>query len=300
MRKLALWGVIVESGIVIWVDLQTSPATVDLCAQVSFFSAIFKVRGVDKVADAIRALTPCAVLFEYDDPSEELLEPLESLASEFPGARFVMITQEHSESLAIWALRARLWDYLVKPVDLLYLLSRVDLHREPGTASVKEYKRRRVQQDMTPNRGNGGTLVAGPRLVNESKAVRLQNLLTPALSFVNANYAEKVTLGVVAKLCGLGRYQFSRAFKHAHGTTFRKFLIIHRIRKAEQMLCSTNLSITEVAFSVGFNDLSHFAKMFRRHTGARPSEYLERKRKETRMHLSHPLPVKTENGAKLL
>ena len=41
--------------------------------------------------------------------------------------RFVMITEEHSESLAVWALRARVWDYLVKPVDLSYLLSRVDV-----------------------------------------------------------------------------------------------------------------------------------------------------------------------------
>ena len=280
-----------ESRTIIWVDLQTSPATVGLSAQVGLFSPIFKTRGVENVADAIRALTPRAVVFEYDDPSAELLEPLKSLASEFPKSRFVMITQEHSESLAVWALRARIWDYLVKPVDLTYLLPRIDvvMDRKTGTTSVNEYEPGWFEQDTTPNSGNGETLVDAPRLADLPEAVRWQSLLSPAMIFVKANYAEKVTLGVAAKLCGLGRYQFSRAFKQAHGTTFREFVIIHRIQKAEQMLCFANLSITDVAFSVGFNDLSHFAQMFRRYVGVRPSEYAKRtKKKEARTHVSHP------------
>ena len=57
-----------ESGMVIWVDLQTVPATVDISAQVGLLCPIYKIRGVDEVADAIRALAPRAVLFEYDDP----------------------------------------------------------------------------------------------------------------------------------------------------------------------------------------------------------------------------------------
>ena len=72
-----------ESVTVIWVDLQTAPATVDLSAQVGLFCPIFKIRGVDKVADAIRALTPRAVFFEYDDPSAELLEPLKEFSGGF-------------------------------------------------------------------------------------------------------------------------------------------------------------------------------------------------------------------------
>ena len=132
-------------------------------------------------------------------------------------------------------------------------------------------------------------------------AVRWQNRLTPALIFVKANYAEKVTLGVVAKLCGLGRYQFSRAFKQAHGTTFREFVIIHRIRKAEQMLCFANLSITDVAFSVGFNDLSHFAEMFRRYVGVRPSDYVQgTKIRRRRCIFRARSRAKSERNAKLL
>ena len=271
-----------ESGTVIWVDLQMAPATADLSAQVGLFCPIYKIRGVDKVTDAIRALTPRAVLFEYDVPSVELLEPLKTLASDFPASRFVMITRQHSESLAVWALRARIWDYLVKPVDLSYLLSCVDvlLNRETGITFVSEH------QKSAPNRDEDANSGGGHGVSNEHGTERRQNQLIPALTFVKANYAEKVTLGAVSKLCGLDRYQFSRAFKQAHGTTFREFLIIHRIRKAEQMLCFADVSITDVAFSVGFNDLSHFAQMFRRYVGVRPSEYVQgTKVKVVQMHI---------------
>jgi AraC-like DNA-binding protein len=274
------------------VDLQTAPATADLSAQVGLFCRVCKIRGFDKVAGAIRALTPRAVLFEYDVPSVELLEPLKALASDFPASRFVMITRQHSESLAVWALRARIWDYLVKPVDLSYLLScaGVFLNREAETTE-SEYEDPRFEQKTTPNRDKGENFGERPRDATEHGAERRQNRLTPALIFVKANYAEKIMLGAVAKLCGLGRYEFSRAFKQAHGTTFREFVIIHRIQKAEQMLCFANVSITDVAFSVGFNDLSHFAQMFPRYVGVRPSEYVEgTKRKAIQMHISRAFP----------
>jgi AraC-like DNA-binding protein/CheY-like chemotaxis protein len=295
-------GAIVEGVTVIWVDLRTAAATVDLSAQVGLFCPIFKIRGVDKVVDAIRVLTPRAVFFEYDDPSAELLEPLKRLAADFPASRFVMITQRHSESLAVWALRARIWDYLVKPVDLSYLLSCADvlLNRGADTTTVSEHKDPRFEQKTTPNRDEGENSCDRLRVANEHGAERRQNRLTPALIFVKANFAEKVTLGAVAELCGLGRYQFSRAFKQAHGTTFREFVIIHRIQKAEQLLCLANRSITDVAFSVGFNDLSHFAQMFRRYLGVRPSDYVRGpKSKLARMEISHVLSCETERSAKL-
>ncbi len=243
-----------ENRIVIWVDLQESSMTRDLSSQVNLLCPIYKIRGIDKVADSIRALKPHTVFFEYDYPSAELLEPLKSLALDFPVSRFVMITEQHSESLAVWALRARIWDYLIKPVDLSYLLS---------CAGIL------INRDANTNFGDRLSVS------NEHLAERRKNQLIPALTFVKTNYAEKVTLGAVSKLCGLGRYEFSRAFKQAHGTTFREFVIIHRIRKAEQMLCFANVSVTDVAFSVGFNDLSHFAQMFRRYVGVRPSDYVQ-------------------------
>jgi hypothetical protein len=64
-----------------------------------------------------------------------------------------------------------------------------------------------------------GVSPIGPR-TNRPSTDASKKLL-PAISYVEANYSERVALGVVACLCGLGRYQFSRIFKRVHGTTFR-------------------------------------------------------------------------------
>jgi len=286
---------------VIWVDLQSAPTKVDLSAQVGLHWRLYKIYEVDKTANLIRALAPRAVFLEYTDPSAELLDPVKRLASDFPESHFVMITQEHSESLAVWALRARIWDYLVKPVDPFYLLSCVGAltDRETETRSTIE-EGTEFEQKTAPIRYKDADLSDRLRIGNEHRTKRYENQLTPAMTFVKANYAEKVTLGAVAKLCGLGRYQFSRAFKRAHGRTFREFVIIHRIQKAEQMLCFANVSITDVAFSVGFNDLSHFAEMFRRYVGVRPSEYAQgTKGKMMRMNASRGQPDEAGRNAKL-
>ena len=79
--------------------------------------------------------------------------------------------------------------------------------------------------NTTSNRDKGTNVNDRFRVGNKHRARRCENQLTPALAFVKTNYAEKITLDAVARLCGLGRYQFSRTFKQAHGTTFREFVI---------------------------------------------------------------------------
>ncbi len=272
-----------DTSTILWVDLQTAPAAVDLSAEASQFCRIFKLREPDRLAAMVRAKSPCALIFEYDRPHPELLEFLKWSAEEFPDLPVVMITEQHSESLAVWALRARVWDYLVKPVDRSYLASCIK--------TLLQHASNRIPPSDESSRGASKPIAIGDDNERSDRSQKLdcnretpeewESRLTPALAFVKSNFAEKVTLGDVAQLCGLGRYQFSRAFKQAHGKTFREFLIIHRIQKAVQMLCFADASITDVAFSVGFNDLSHFAEMFRRYVGVRPSDYVQETKSKT-------------------
>ena len=189
----------------------------------------------------------------------------------------MMITEHHSETLAVWALRTRVWDYLVKPVDLPHLKSRVAtlFNGKAGNGSGADSFV--PQASLALKREKSGRCDDKTSIVGKNAGAGFEKQLTPAMTFVEANFAEKITLGAVARQCGLGRFQFSRAFKQTHGTTFREFLIAHRIHKAVQMLRIGGASITDVAFSVGFNDLSHFASMFRRYVGVLPSDYVPRK-----------------------
>jgi AraC-like DNA-binding protein/CheY-like chemotaxis protein len=250
----------------VWADLRTRPFTTDLHNQVPSKYNVRYVREPGEISRVIANSRAAAICFEYDEPSPKQLEPLERTRVEQPELPVLMLTVEHSEELAVWALRMRVWDYVVLPMDRRDLAARIAML----VAS-------RATSSPSPEVIGKGIRSFVSRSVRPENTDSCKKLL-PAISYVEANYSEKVALGVVARLCGLGRYQFSRIFKRVHGTTFREFLITHRINKAVHMLGLPGASITDVAFAVGFNDLSHFAQMFRRYRGVCPSDYLQEMR----------------------
>jgi len=95
------------------------------------------------------------------------------------------------------------------------------------------------------------------------------------------NLAAKLTLAEVAGECGMSKYHFSRMFKSATGMSYSAFVNKMRIDMAKDLLNRPGLNITEVCYASGFNDLSYFDKVFRRHTGTTPSGYRKRLRVKT-------------------
>ena len=90
---------------------------------------------------------------------------------------------------------------------------------------------------------------------------------------METNFAESVRLSVVAGHCHMSESEFSRIFKKEQGFTFCEYLLKFRISKACELLADPSVQVKTVAFDVGFNDVSYFARTFRRYTGATPSSY---------------------------
>jgi AraC-like DNA-binding protein len=97
--------------------------------------------------------------------------------------------------------------------------------------------------------------------------------LLPAVSMIEQSYNTRVSAERVAKACGMTRFQFSRLFHATFGLTFKDYLLRFRIAEACRLLECEGASVTDVGGAVGFNDPSHFARVFRRYTGLVPSQY---------------------------
>ncbi|MEU9481332.1 helix-turn-helix transcriptional regulator [Streptomyces sp. NPDC048191] len=80
-------------------------------------------------------------------------------------------------------------------------------------------------------------------------------------------------LDAVAACAGYSRYHFLRAFKDAYGETPGQYLTHRRIERAEEMLRSANLTVTEICTLVGFSSLGTFSARFKARTGLTPSQY---------------------------
>ncbi|WP_425092340.1 helix-turn-helix domain-containing protein [Tropicimonas sp. S265A] len=86
---------------------------------------------------------------------------------------------------------------------------------------------------------------------------------------------QKLSLEDMAGLAGMSPYHFARAFKSATGAAPLKFIIAARMDRAKLLLRTTRRSVAEIAYAVGYEDLSRFGQHFKRHTGATPRAFRE-------------------------
>ncbi|MFF9843609.1 helix-turn-helix transcriptional regulator [Streptomyces sp. NPDC013740] len=93
---------------------------------------------------------------------------------------------------------------------------------------------------------------------------------------MDRDWAEPLDLDAVAAHAGYSRYHFVRAFKAAYGETPGQYLSRRRIERAEELLRTANLSVTEICTLVGFSSLGTFSGRFKSRTGLTPSEYRAR------------------------
>ncbi|PXX89707.1 AraC family transcriptional regulator [Marinobacter vulgaris] len=94
--------------------------------------------------------------------------------------------------------------------------------------------------------------------------------------WLDANYTEPVTLQTLAGLAGLTERSLIRRFKAATGDTPTGYLQILRIEAARQHLENSRSAIEEVTRMVGYEDVSSFSRLFRKHTGLAPGIYRAR------------------------
>jgi AraC family transcriptional regulator len=93
------------------------------------------------------------------------------------------------------------------------------------------------------------------------------------LDFLKENWDKEFSLETIAEMADLSVFHFIRVFKTQTGRTPHEFIIKTKIDKAKELLVTNSKSITEVCFSCGFNNLSHFADTFKRQVGITPSKY---------------------------
>lgn len=92
-------------------------------------------------------------------------------------------------------------------------------------------------------------------------------------AYIEEHVADDIPLGTLAELARLSPWHFSRSFKQSFGVPPHKYHACRRIERAKQLLANRKLSITAIAFEVGFSETSTFTAAFHRRTGQTPSNY---------------------------
>jgi YesN/AraC family two-component response regulator len=212
--------------------------------------------------DQIRRRRPDLVLLDNVLPDVPGLAVLRTAKKLVPSIPVILMTGHGSESVSVEAFRSGARDYFKKPFSLLDLLGRIGVLLEARKAEAQ----RRTPLPLGARADHGRD---APQAAPDPRIVNLQR----ALAFIEAHFDSDLTLDQVAREAGMSKFHFCRAFKEFQGQGFREYLAQFRIARAIELLRDRSRSVTEVCYDVGFNDLTHFARTFRRLTGHSPSMY---------------------------
>jgi len=173
-------------------------------------------------------------------------------------ATVIIMTQE-SESKKVSEVYREGADYFIyKPfdIDLLINISYNSLKNKERIR--KEY--RRTSELMTKKE-------SGNNLSDEQFSIELERLILENLT------DPKLNVDFLMKRMHYGRTTFYARVKAVTGMSVTDFINMTRISRAKHIICTTQLTLSEIAFRVGCSSLSRFSIMFKHYTGMTPSEY---------------------------
>lgn len=246
-----------------WYDLTRTTRNADVDPELNKH---FEIR---RCADPLDALpdnaseTQVPVVFEFDYPDRAGLELLQSTKQRSPKTPILMLTTETSEDLAVWAYRNKVLDYFVKPLSADDAERILDIVTALKGADRRQNRRKIINfQSRVPRE------IPARHRTMDSK-------LAPAVQYVEKNFRGKIRNSDVADTCGMSACHFSHAFSKTFGWTFQEFVLRYRIYMSCAELRQPDISVSSVAYSVGFNDPSYFSRVFRRLLACSPTDYCD-------------------------
>ena len=94
-------------------------------------------------------------------------------------------------------------------------------------------------------------------------------------NYIAKNYMDEIRLSTLADIAGMSPSAFSRFFKLHTGRNLSDYIIDMRLDYASRRLVDTSDGVAEICFACGFNNLSNFNRLFKKHKGCSPSKFRE-------------------------
>ena len=114
-------------------------------------------------------------------------------------------------------------------------------------------------------------------VLRRSEQSRTESYVAFALNYIHVNYQSAISVGELTELLGISQPYLFRIFKGATGRSPKQYISDYRLLQAKKLLRETDLTVSEVAASVGYSDAFAFSKFFAAHQGMAPLKYRKNK-----------------------
>lgn len=202
----------------------------------------------------IEEVNPDIVFMDICMPEMNGLAMIAAINSQFPDLEVSVLTGFRDFEYAREAIRLGVTRFLLKP-------SNMDEIEEAISVMCENLKRKGITGETEEE--------SGEKQERASSSFIVKN----ALAYIEENYTQKLTLGEVAEKTYVSQWHLSKLLNRHTGQSFSDLLNHVRVEHAKELLKDPSLRIGDIAEQVGFLDLAHFSRVFKKQEGVSANEY---------------------------
>ncbi|MBO7387325.1 MAG: response regulator [Lachnospiraceae bacterium] len=203
--------------------------------------------------ELIRELSPDILFTDICMGEMDGLTMVAGIRSEFPNLQVTILTGYRDFEYAQRAIRLGASRFLLKPSKM------EELNEAIGGMTAK-------LDLIKPGEPAGES-------EEETDSAASSYVVTRALNYMEKNYKEKLRLVDVAEKCFVSQWHLSKLLNKYEGIGFSDALNRIRVKKAEELLMDPTLRVSDIAEMVGFIDMAHFSRVFKKWAGCSANEY---------------------------
>ena len=206
---------------------------------------------VGEAADGMEALAqidhlqPDIVIMDINIPIINGLKVIQTSRMRYPDMAFIIVSGYDDFSYCREALRMRITDYILKPVNYEEFGSCID------RLKIALYENRKTEEQDDQE----------------------ERTITGIIRYLQEHLDKEISLNILADEFHLSSQYISQLFKSEIGVNFLAYLTSIRMERAEKLLLATSLSIGEISEKCGYADYRVFTKAFKKEEGSTPSQY---------------------------
>lgn len=224
-------------------------------------SASNALEGIEK----IKGLNPDIILVDVQMPQIDGLKMIDIVNSKLGNKNFVIVSGYADFKYAQRAIKMGVLDYLLKPID------EVELKKVLNNLKEKIVKKLMLDENNTKDQHEGLEDMSINKII---KSYNITNIaLKKIVIYIGNHYNENLHLNDIARDFFINPAYLGQLFYKGIGMSFSQYILEIRIKKAEYLLLSEDLTIQDVCNKIGIEDYSYFNKLFKKSTGFTPGNY---------------------------
>ncbi len=200
------------------------------------------------------SLKPDVIIMDINMPCVNGLDASHEIKQKYPETIILLNTAYAEFEFARKAVDYGLDAYLLKPAKEEQILE-----------TIQNCLAKKVKTNQVPSKH--ATAIA-----SEHKSTS-QRTIDSIKEYINEHYHENLTLEDLSSQAHFSPSYLSRLFHQITGLTIKTYITLKRLENAEYLLKNSDMTIHEVAFNCGFQNVSHFNRVFKAHTNLSPLEY---------------------------